>query len=281
MLRSLFCVSIVLILASLTSAQEPWKTAVGGLFDVDPAERIWFQDASAFQSRSKPRGKSVDYYLSNWHQTPTDQRRVVVLRWLETPPSSWDSLLVCRYLRAFFQLPVRVEYDLDRPLQGLNEGKYSAERLQSRLLKTMPDDAFVLIGLTAQDIYSEDNGPGYLLFGQGHYYNRTAVASLYHMKSSDTRLFQHRVFKLLSHEIMHTFSVEHCGFFHCLMNPSGSIEESDARPLLLCPVCLRKLHAVLGFRLERRYRELLTAAQSALPGDATLLLRRLRLPSSK
>ena len=35
--------------------------------------------------------------------------------------------------------------------------------------------------------------------------------------------------------------MQHCTAFHCLMNGSNHQAERDARPLYLCPVCLRKL----------------------------------------
>jgi len=36
-------------------------------------------------------------------------------------------------------------------------------------------------------------------------------------------------------------TIYHCTAFRCLMNGSNHQEERDARPLYLCPVCLRKL----------------------------------------
>jgi archaemetzincin len=63
--------------------------------------------------------------------------------------------------------------------------------------------------------------------------------------------------KVLAHEMAHMFGIEHCIFFHCLMNGSNHLEESDARPLHLCPVDLRKLHRSLQFDALNRYRQLL------------------------
>jgi hypothetical protein len=49
--------------------------------------------------------------------------------------------------------------------------------------------------------------------------------------------------KVLAHEMTHMFVVEHCTYFHCLMNGSNHLTESKARPMHLCAVDLRKLHA--------------------------------------
>ena len=39
------------------------------------------------------------------------------------------------------------------------------------------------------------------------------------------------------------FGISHCVHFHCRMNGSDSLEESDRSPMHLCPVCLRKLQS--------------------------------------
>jgi archaemetzincin len=41
------------------------------------------------------------------------------------------------------------------------------------------------------------------------------------------------------------------------MNASNHLQESDARPLSLCPVCLRKLQFSAGFDVVDRYRAFL------------------------
>ena len=40
------------------------------------------------------------------------------------------------------------------------------------------------------------------------------------------------------------------------MNESSSIQQAVVQPLFLCPVCLRKLHKVLKFDIEERYKGL-------------------------
>uniref|UniRef100_A0A8D0H115 Uncharacterized protein n=1 Tax=Sphenodon punctatus TaxID=8508 RepID=A0A8D0H115_SPHPU len=41
------------------------------------------------------------------------------------------------------------------------------------------------------------------------------------------------------------------------MQGSNHLEESDRRPLDLCPICLRKLQASIGFNIEERCKALL------------------------
>lgn len=50
--------------------------------------------------------------------------------------------------------------------------------------------------------------------------------------------------------------MQHCTFFHCLMNESNSVPQAQNQPLFLCPVCLRKLHKFLQFEIVLRYEKL-------------------------
>ena len=73
------------------------------------------------------------------------------------------------------------------------------------------------------------------------------------------------------------FGIEHCVWFRCLMNGSNHLAESDARPLHLCPVDLRKLQWSTGFDVVERYRRLLDFhRQEGFEDEAQWLDNRLR-----
>eukprot|EP01083_Nonionella_stella_P044262 119236_1 len=55
-------------------------------------------------------------------------------------------------------------------------------------------------------------------------------------------LFFRRCVKVLVHEIGHLFGIKHCVFMECIMNGSNHGQESDMKPVHLCPVCLHKLY---------------------------------------
>jgi archaemetzincin len=59
--------------------------------------------------------------------------------------------------------------------------------------------------------------------------------------------------KVLTHETGHMFGLLHCIYFSCAMNGSNHLNESDSRPMHLCPVCLRKLQHSVGFDVVNRY----------------------------
>ncbi len=71
-----------------------------------------------------------------------------------------------------------------------------------------------------------------------------------------------RACKLMCHEISHMFGIRHCIFYNCLMNGSMHAEESDSRPLHLCPVCLRKLHFSCKFEIQERYEAMMAFTES-------------------
>jgi archaemetzincin len=54
------------------------------------------------------------------------------------------------------------------------------------------------------------------------------------------------------------FGMLHCTFYSCLMNGSNHLEEADAKPPHLCPVCLHKLSFSCGTHFDpvKRYQEL-------------------------
>lgn len=55
------------------------------------------------------------------------------------------------------------------------------------------------------------------------------------------------------HELCHLLGLGSCRWLRCVMQGALSLDEALRRPLDLCPICLRKLQHVLGFRLVERY----------------------------
>ncbi|MEQ8785359.1 MAG: archaemetzincin [Pirellulaceae bacterium] len=135
--------------------------------------------------------------------------------------------------------------------------------LLSWLRGRLPRDGYLILGVTMTDLYPPDGGD--YVFGQASFRDRVGV---YSFARYDPRFFgQHpaddvetlvllRSCKVLSHEACHMFNMRHCIYYNCLLNGGNHLGESDARPLHLCPVCLRKLHGSVGFHVERRYERL-------------------------
>ncbi|XP_021082785.1 archaemetzincin-2 isoform X3 [Mesocricetus auratus] len=154
------------------------------------------------------------------------------------------------------------------------------------LKKKKPKDAFCIVGITMIDLYPRDSwnfvfGQASLTDGVGIFsfarYGKDFYSSRYEGKvkkaqrtsSSDYSIFDNyynpevtsillrRSCKTLTHEIGHIFGLRHCQWLACLMQGSNHLEESDRRPLHLCPICLRKLQCAIGFSIVERYKALL------------------------
>ncbi|XP_075034163.1 archaemetzincin-2 isoform X2 [Mixophyes fleayi] len=155
-----------------------------------------------------------------------------------------------------------------------------------RYLKTIkPADAFCIVGATMIDLYPRDSwnfvfGTASLTEGMGVFsfarYDEDFYSPSYKGRIKGRRPAQgdYSVFngyytplitdslllrscKTLTHEIGHMFGLRHCQWLHCVMQGSNHLEESDRRPLDLCPICLRKLQSAIGFNIAERYNSLL------------------------
>ena len=138
------------------------------------------------------------------------------------------------------------------------------------LKKKLPTDAFCALAITMVDLYPDPTWN--FVFGQASLRERVGVFSFarcdpafYGEKRGEDykEILLRRSCKVLVHEMAHMFSLAHCIFFNCVMNGSNHLQESDSRPLTLCPVCLRKLQFSIGFDVVDRYRSLLKFYQKA------------------
>ena len=116
--------------------------------------------------------------------------------------------------------------------------------LESVLAPRLPEDAVAYIAFTASDLWP---GEGWnFVFGQASLTDRVGVWSFNRFGNPDEveaafKLCLLRTIKLASHETGHMFSMAHCTLFECNMCGSNHLEEADARPSWLCPICLAKL----------------------------------------
>lgn len=138
--------------------------------------------------------------------------------------------------------------------------QYNASQLLNNMYKIAPLDRFAMIGVTSEDIYHLDEWN--YVFGLANVINKTGIFSFaryaqeFYSLPADPELIMIRAIKVMSHEICHMFGLLHCIYYKCLMNGSNHIQETDSKPLHLCPVCLRKLHLCLQFNPVKRYEEI-------------------------
>jgi len=126
--------------------------------------------------------------------------------------------------------------------------------IHNHLKKVKPRDAFCVVGYTMVDLYPRDSWN--FCFGQARSDTGTGIFSFArytHCKSAEH--FLRRCCSVLVHEIGHLFGLAHCVWYECNMNGSNHDEESDRRPMHLCPVELHKLYHALGGKLDLHLRD--------------------------
>jgi len=170
------------------------------------------------------------------------------------------------FMMDVFVLP-RAEVNTNRFTTRINPVTRNRQVLSLDVLvylrQNMPKDAFCVLAVTMEDLYPEEDWN--FVFGQASLKTGVGVFSFarydpafygYTRGRDCERLLSMRSCKVLVHEISHMFSLAHCTFFHCLMNGSNHLAESDARPIHLCPVCLRKLQYSVGFNVVEYYQKI-------------------------
>ncbi|CAH1274292.1 AMZ2 [Branchiostoma lanceolatum] len=146
------------------------------------------------------------------------------------------------------------------------------------LVSKKPRDAICLVAVTMLDLYPSDSwnfvfGQASLVTGCGVFSFARYDENFYYIprdrqkaKKSELEEFNMppvtsvlllRACKVMTHELCHMFGMKHCIYFSCCINGSNSRDESDRRPVDLCPICLRKLQEAVDFRLAVRFRAML------------------------
>ena len=131
--------------------------------------------------------------------------------------------------------------------------------LDKVLRPRLPEDACAYLALTASDLWP---GEGWnFVFGQASLSDRVGVWSIHRNgdPSEGDPAFRRcllRTLKTASHETGHMFSIRHCTLYECNMCGSNHREESDRRPLWLCPHCLAKLCHATGADPVKRFEAL-------------------------
>lgn len=182
-----------------------------------------------------------------------------------------------QWMTAFFGRPTRWGAPLTFPDKGrvrsLTDGttwrQHHTGTLLTGLRHIVPSDAAALLAVSCEDLYPEESWN--FVFGEATIRARVGVYSLARLYPSFTgdkwtpyagRLGLLRAMKMLTHETGHMFGLHHCVTFHCIMNGSNGMDETDQAPLHLCPLCLSKLAWNLKLDVRRRYATLARILQA-------------------
>lgn len=252
---------LLLLLAALAPAAEPDVPAPAG----GPWRLLGAPREGEWRWHYPEESQTFAAYRESSPNRPSATRTTIYLQpFLTRPPR--DPRLLDRteaLFRAFFGRPVKTLPN--RPLpRGAWDGvrrQASVRRMLPDLLARLPRDALFLLAVTDRDLYL---GRLESVFGWGSLELRVGVMSTWRVAlGPDDERVRHRTATLAAHEACHMLSMPHCAFYACLMNGVRTLQEADARPGVLCPVCRAKLCWNLGAEPLARYTALERACLEA------------------
>lgn len=216
-------------------------------------------------------GQSFEEYLSEKPIRPTERLNTIYIQPIADFTQSQQKIieLTAEYISLYFNLPAKILDPLPFSVIPANARRVHPTWGMKQILSTYildkvlrprrSNNALAVLGLTAIDLWP---GRGWnFVFGQASLYDRVGVWSIYRNGDPDEskemfRLCLLRTIKTAVHEIGHILTMRHCIAYECVMNGSNHREESDRRPVYLCPVCLKKLCWNLGIDPLERYKRL-------------------------
>lgn len=246
------------------------EAAAGPLAGLDAPLRRAFTDGGEFRAKRGPAaadwlaaheepGQTFSQYRASRPNVPDDRRsklQILPLGAFEKGKAPGIPLLR-DYMAAYF-CPMTVEV-----LPPVAAGEVPAQSRRNSFSGAMqwktgdilewmrgrlPADSYAMIAVTMTDLYPDESWN--FVFGQASIRQRVGVFSFarYHPAWAgepvgdgvDTLVLK-RAAKVLSHETGHMFGLLHCVHYECNMNGANHLQEADATPMHLCPVCLRKL----------------------------------------
>ena len=215
-------------------------------------------------------GETFEQYVRSDPTLPTETRKTIYLQPVGdfSPQQTKVISQTADYMRAFFNLPVvmreprrlgTVPEDLERVQFPNNRQIRTTYFLDDLLPGLLPDDAAALICFTSYDLYPEDTWN--YVFGQASLQKRVGVWSLWRLsrdngKLASSDLLLARTLKVSMHETGHMFSMRHCTKYECLMSGTNNLDETDRRPLDVCPECVAKISWAMNYPLADRYKNL-------------------------
>lgn len=273
--------AVLMIMAFTPPAEKDRLAAIGKL---DEQQKKIYLPGDDFEPINKPSrgdwldvhrepGQTFDQYVKEGFIRPDKNRHTIYLQpigeFKKDRSPSLQALEECA--KAYFMMQVKVLKSI--PVEGhgftTRINSYTKNRqilthdILKLLKKLLPKDAFCILAVTMEDLYPDPSWN--FVFGMASLYERVGVFSFARYdpafygdkRGTDYKqVLLRRSCKVLTHEAVHMFGIGHCIFFQCGLCGSNHLVESDARPIHLCPVCLRKLQYNIGFDPVARYRKL-------------------------
>lgn len=250
--------------------------ALGETKDIDPTLRPLFLNTldinpipipgpNDWLSSQREQGQTYDQFKAGRFNTPTEKHPFLYLQPIGTNNLATNDVAQLKtYCSAFFNTKVKILPPIPlspnkirtRTNPYTNKGQLHAGDVLKELELNKPKDAYAVIAFSMVDLYPEESWN--FVFGLANLRQSVGVFSFarYGEKDTNRSLFMERSLKIMTHEIGHMYGMKHCTYYHCLMNGSNTLDETDRAPMHLCPVCLRKLDAATSPDHLMRYTKL-------------------------
>lgn len=242
----------------------------------------------------REKGQTVEQYIqSNYNYVTDSKKKIYVLPIIDNKKTSeynYDKII--EYISIFFQLETILLDTIDINtlhstfkdskinLKNLfKDDQYDTQTILEMLKHILPTDAFCLLALTNVDLCSKGCN---FVFGEASYNSRIGIASvcrfdpLFYQNNYSQEDFDelskyygynyeeslvkdkliNRIYKIVTHEILHMFSMDHCIWYNCNMCGINGINELDKYSYRLCPICINKLYIANKFDVKKRTSDL-------------------------
>ncbi len=245
--RSLACIDARLWMAFIIAGVTCWSCSRSGkvvedkIFDANTIRHLAELDVELKEpqpgewlyNRNEP-GQTFTQYKYAEPVRPGKRRRIIYIQPIGKFTPIQDSIVkyTADYLAIFFGLQTKIRTpisDAGIPSRKHSEGQlqlYTPNILDPILSPALPDDAVVMMAITAMDLYP---GPSWnFVFGQARLKHRVGVSSIFRfsigeMDSLTYPICLDRLIKTSAHEIGHMFTIQHCIHGVCVMNGSNSL----------------------------------------------------------
>lgn len=150
---------------------------------------------------------------------------------------------------------LQIYTDKNNMITELNSGN-----IIETLINFIKKSTLTVLGITAYNIYNPDIPDDTIMgYSCGDGTSIVSLTECFDNKIKDINIKNKNAFfemiKTCLHELPHTFGIDHCVEYHCILN-SQYVKESYKNPIYFCPICLCKLYVGLNLNLEKRFNDL-------------------------
>ncbi len=150
-------------------------------------------------------------------------------------------------LSQVFTMSCQVIDPIDIPPEAYESrrGQYYSPFILEKILDSAPDDYHRILGIVDVDLYVHGLN---FIFGQADLQHGITIISLIRLRQEyyglppDKKLFYLRMLKEAVHELGHTYGLDHCTNYRCVMYFSNSLQHTDRKGVDFCRQCKRKLN---------------------------------------